>query len=218
METVLHSFAGGADGLYPRGRLAFDSAGNLYGTTAAGGPSSACSGGCGTVFKLTPSGKTWTESVIYSFSQTDGAFPRAGVISDAVGNLYGTTFLGGNKNNGVVFRLAFSNGTWTETVLYAFDSTLGDGRDPSKGLLLDPAGSLYGTTSVGTNGVNHGTVFKLTPSPSGPWTETVLYAFPLTSGSLSSGLLWNVGQTSLFGTTGPYSPTALGTTYQIKLP
>ena len=96
-EKVLYSFTGGTDGGDPAAGLIFDKAGNLYGTTVVGGTGAACSGGCGTVFKLTKnsSGK-WTETVLYNFQAgSDGKNPYGGVTMDAEGNLYGTTVSGG---------------------------------------------------------------------------------------------------------------------------
>jgi uncharacterized repeat protein (TIGR03803 family) len=112
-ETVLYSFTGGADGANPYGGLIFDAKGNLYGTTSLGGNLSACTLGCGTVFKLNSKGK---ETAIYSFSGADGTDPVAGVVADAKGNLYGTTFVGGAKDQGVVFKLSPSR---KETVLHS---------------------------------------------------------------------------------------------------
>jgi hypothetical protein len=114
-EKVLYSFTGGSDGGTPLSDLTLDSAGNLYGTTSAGGTGSACQGGCGTVFELKHSANGWKEQVLYSFKGgTDGASPQAGVIFDSAGNLYGTT-------NFTVFKLApNSKGGWTESVIYGF--------------------------------------------------------------------------------------------------
>ena len=166
-ESTLHSFAGGTDGLEPweGERLALDAAGNLYGTTSAGGV-----GNNGTVFKLAPnSDGTWTESILYGFSQSspaDGGFPKAGVVLDNSGNLYGTTWSGGelfyhlcNGYCGVVFKLTpNSGGTWDETVLHAFQAY---GYGPIAAPTLDSQGNLYGTTGSG-NG-NNGLVFEITP-------------------------------------------------------
>jgi uncharacterized repeat protein (TIGR03803 family) len=111
-ETVLYSFCPGGgtctDGGFPWGGLIQDSKGNVYGTTEAGG--TGCGGaGCGTVFELSNTGGKWTETVLYSFCSqsncTDGAGPSAGVIQDAQGNLYGTTYGGGPNGGGVVFKL-----------------------------------------------------------------------------------------------------------------
>jgi uncharacterized repeat protein (TIGR03803 family) len=194
-ESVLYSFGDGTDGATPASGLIFDAAGNLYGTTEQGGTStgSCGGGGCGTVFQLSPgAGGTWTESVLYSFGGgTDGAVPFAGLIFDAAGNLYGTTYIGGNSTDcyihgcGTVFQLSpGAGGTWTENVLYKFCSADGctDGSAPEAGLIFDTAGNLYGTTSWGGDsnlcgGIGCGLVFQLSPGTGGAWTETVLHTF-----------------------------------------
>src|ERR1700691_419832 len=99
-ETVLYSFMGGTDGKWPFAGVILDSEGNLYGTTNSGGTAgSPCNSGCGVVYKLNASGQ---ETVLYSFTGTDGAGPYAGVIRDSAGTLYGTTFAGGT-GAGVVY-------------------------------------------------------------------------------------------------------------------
>jgi uncharacterized repeat protein (TIGR03803 family) len=166
-ETVLLNF-NGSDGSGPQAGLIFDAAGNLYGTTVGGGTN--CPPfGCGTVFELTPTaGGGWTEKVLHSFGNgTDGANPFAGLIFDAAGNLYGTTYGGGTyrcgaSGCGTAFELTpAAGGSWTETVLYSF-SRGNDGFEPEAGLIFDSAGNLYGTTAVGGT-YDGGTVFELTP-------------------------------------------------------
>ena len=153
-ETVLHSFAGHPDGREPLAGLIFDKSASLYGTTIVGGTGKICSPGCGTVFKVDTSA---TESVLYSFSGgADGSGPRAPLILDTNGNLYGTTVTGGAYRHGTVFRLDASG---TETVLHSFDRNR-NGVEPSAGLVRDSAGNLYGTTSGGT-GRGNGVVFEL---------------------------------------------------------
>ena len=163
-ESVLHSFTTlGADGAGPQGGLSFDAAGNLYGTTVQGG-SAACADGCGVVFKLAPTADgTWMESVLHRFTGgADGGAPEAGLIFDAAGNLYGTTFQGGSTacsgGCGVVFKLTPTAGGYKETVLRTF---LGLAKNPSAPVIFDPRGNLYGTTSTGTS--NYGVVFEITP-------------------------------------------------------
>ena len=135
----------------------------------------------GTVFKLTPNGSgSWTETILYSFTGppsggSDGANPEAGLVFDAAGNLYGTTQFGGPTGTGTVFKLTPSvDGTWNESLLYAFNGA--DGAHPACVPSFDRAGNLYGTTDMG-GAYDYGTVFKLTPSFAGQWTETVLHAF-----------------------------------------
>jgi uncharacterized repeat protein (TIGR03803 family) len=156
-ETVLYSFAGGVDGASPAAALLRDPAGNFYSTTISGGTS-----GLGTVFKLDKTGK---ETVLYSFAGgTDGAYPyEAGLVRDATGNLYGTTYYGagtgcGGSGCGTVFEVDPSG---KETVLYRFTGGT-DGSAPLVGLYRDKAGTLYGTTTSG-GAYNCGTVFKLIP-------------------------------------------------------
>ncbi len=174
-ETILHDFEAGSDGADPDSVLLFDSEGNLYGATAAGG-SGECGGtGCGTVFELSPqSDGSWTEKVLYAFCSlsncADGEEPGTGpLVRDANGTIYGTTYFGGVHRNcngeacGVIFKLDTSG---KETVLYSFTGGT-DGAFPLAGLIMDAAGTLYGTAyghgdpSCKPDGC--GTVFKIVP-------------------------------------------------------
>jgi uncharacterized repeat protein (TIGR03803 family) len=177
--TVLYSFSGTtADGKYPEGSLVMDAAGNLYGTTSGGGTSgAACNGyGCGTVYMLDPTGK---ETVLYNFSGgVDGATPNAGLVRDAAGNLYGTTYLGGAYDWGTAFMVDASG---NETVLHSFNGATGDGGDVIGGLIRDTAGNLYGMTQGGgisgctpDLNIGCGTIYQITPTGA----ETVLFSFP----------------------------------------
>jgi uncharacterized repeat protein (TIGR03803 family) len=184
-ETVLHLFSGQNDGGYPGASLVFDGAGNLYGTTTAGGFNHQ-----GVVFRLSPaSSGTWNEAVLHAFTGgKDGAVPWGGLILDPAGNLYGTTLNGGNLTGcsgfgcGTAFKLSpNSTGGWIENVLHTFIGKA-DGAYPYAGLTLDASGNLYGTTYYGGNltecaGAGCGNVFELTHPSSGHWTETVLYEF-----------------------------------------
>jgi len=196
-ETLLHSFNGGSDGASPSAPLIFDAEGNLYGTTAYGGSTTYCDGsGCGTVFKLSPSG---TETVLYSFTGgADGGIPIAGLIFDGQGNLYGTTEGGGSFGYGTVFKLTASG---TETVLYSFSGGA-DGEHPAAGVVLDSQGNLYGTAGGGLNNSpcvgGCGVIFEVSPSG----TETVLYSFTGgDDGYYPKGPLVFDGQGNLYGTT-----------------
>ena len=168
-ETVLYSFQKGAHGQSPNGGLVRDAKGNFYGTTSEGGllHNNCGSGGCGTVFKVTPAG---VETVLYSFTGTngDGNIPGSGLMLDANGNLYGTTVAGGNGGHGTVFEVA-PNGA--ETVLYKFTGR-SDGATPDAGLMRDAKGNLYGTT-LGGGLKSQGAVFELTPAGS----ENALFSF-----------------------------------------
>lgn len=157
-ESVLYAFTGSPDGYLPHAGLILDQAGNLYGTTAFGGEFS-CGGGegCGTVFKIDQTGLL---TVLHTFNGgADGASPYAGLIRDAAGNLYGTTYLGGPRNGGTVFKLDVNG---NETVLHSFGigGGVGGGYYPQAGLIRDAAGNLYGTTNIGGPAF-WGTVFKV---------------------------------------------------------
>ena len=214
-ESVLYSFAGGTDGATPYAAVTFDASGNLYGTTYTGGASSA-----GTVFELVPSsGGTWTESVLYSFTGgSDGANPYAGLIFDAAGNLYGTTWYGGASGDGVVYKLTpNSDGTWTETVLYTFTGGK-DGGNPYLGnLTFDPAGNLYSTTRNG-GASGFGVVYKLTPNSDGTWTESVLHTFTGgRDGSYPSGTLIFDSAGRLYGNSSEAPYVGLGNVFKLTL-
>ena len=165
-HIILHNFGRFQnDGVGPGvGQLARDGAGNLFGTTRAGGRN-ICFGGCGTVFKLTPeSNGHWKETVLYSFRNgATGNGPGAGVVVDKAGNLYGATIYGGTAQCGcgVVYKLARgAKGTWHYSVLHAFLGS--DGAQPDANLILDHKGNLYGTTPAGGSG-GLGVVFEVTP-------------------------------------------------------
>jgi len=177
-EKTLHNFgSSGTDGQSSAAGLIFDSAGNLYGTTAAGGAA-----GKGTVFETSPDGSGgWTTKLLWSFGvvQDDGQKPVAGLVFDAAGNLYGTTYQGGTVFSGTVFELSPNgDGTWAEKVLHHFQvqGHEQDGKNPAAGLIFDAAGNLYGTTYNGGTGAE-GTVFELSPNGDGTWAEKVIHNF-----------------------------------------
>jgi uncharacterized repeat protein (TIGR03803 family) len=217
-ETLLYSFTGtGGDGAYPYAGLVLDAQGNLYGTTYYGGLGN-CNDkvavGCGVVFKLDTSGN---ETVLYSFTGTggDGKYPYAGLVLDAQGNLYGTTYQGGANFGGTVFKL---DTTGKETVLYSFGSTRGDGVGPGAGLVLDAQGNLYGTTfqggGTGCMGSGCGTVFKVDASGK----ETVLYSFTGTGGDGENpvAVLVRDAQGNLYGTTEYGGASYVGTVFELQ--
>jgi len=206
-EIILHAFGHGNDGGMPTGLLTFDASGNIYGTAYIGG-----SNGAGIVFKLTPNRLRvgWTETVLYSFTGTpfgggpDGANPTNGVVFDAAGNLYGTTQYGGNIS-GTVFELSPNpDGSWTESILHAFDGRT-EGGNPQR-LSLDNTGNIF-STNVAGGPYTYGTVFKLAPSSGGQWTITILH--PFTSG-LDGGWPW--GGVVLDSSGNLYGTTVLGGT------
>lgn len=167
-ETTLYSAQGPPDGAEPIGGVVFDQLGNLYGVFNQGGPYNA-----GAIYKLAPSGSSWTEQILYSFTGgEDGRLPT-GLIIDSSGRLFGGTTWGGSNGSGAVFELTPSDGgAWTFRTIYSFPNGL-DG--PFTKLSMDAAGNLYGTTFLdGAYGC--GNVFKLTPS-NGGWTYTSIHDF-----------------------------------------
>jgi uncharacterized repeat protein (TIGR03803 family) len=218
-ETLLYVFPTyGSDGYNPNGGLVMDGEGNLYGVTGSGGAN-----GNGTVYELARSADgTYKESVIYSFGLYEGWGPNSGLTIDSKGILYGTTaysYL--YKDSGIVFRLKRdAAGSWTEDILHQMTGR--DGSWPLGPVAFDRLGNLYAAASSGgTNG--QGSVFELTPTPSGPWKETVLHFFDYTypSGTDGADPLAGVivrhgrvfGTTSLGG-----GPADGGTVFEIKPP
>ncbi len=203
-KTILYNFgAPGTLGNAPAGRLVQDGkTGNLYGLLPLGGL------GCGAVFQFTPAG---VETALYVFTgqHGDGCEPGPGdpgLVMDAQGNLFGTTWFGGNANHGVVFEVTAGG---VEKVLYEFKGAKkGDGAWPYAGLVLDEStGNLYGTTLAGGTGQcvsGCGTIFELSPPATkhGRWRETILHSF--TGGANGylplAGLTLDAQIGSLYGT------------------
>jgi uncharacterized repeat protein (TIGR03803 family) len=158
--TTLYSFKDQPDAASPYGGLIFDKSGNLYGTTYYAGANDV-----GTVYELTHSNGAWTESVIYSFKGgSDGDSPISTLVSDAKGNLYGTTSDGGAAGCGcgTIFRMTpGSGGTWTESVVYRFPGSPKPGFDYN-GMVSDGKGNFYGATVHGGAG-NDGTIYQFIP-------------------------------------------------------
>jgi uncharacterized repeat protein (TIGR03803 family) len=175
-EQVIYAFSGYPDcGDLPTAKLIADDVGNLYGTTLDGGANKK---GC--IFELSRDAtNNWREAILHSFGGPDGDGPAGALVFDQLGNLYGTTLIGGAYNGGVVFELSPSgNGGWTESVLYNFGGS-NDGLAPNCDLVFDKDGNLYGTTTSGGNRKGNfraGTAFKLSPSQNG-WIETILHSF-----------------------------------------
>lgn len=189
----------------PTASVISDSAGNLYGTTYG----TAFVGGTyyyGTVYKLDATGH---ETVLYAFTGgTDGAYPWAGVVRDASGNLYGTATQGGSAANGVIYKIDTSG---QYAVLYNFTGGV-DGGEPYAGLALDSSGNLYGTTTSG-GAANAGVVFKVDPNGN----ETVLYSFTGgdDGGSPAYGSLLLGASGDIYGTTFGGGGANVGTVYKV---
>ncbi|HEY3638329.1 MAG TPA: choice-of-anchor tandem repeat GloVer-containing protein [Rhizomicrobium sp.] len=206
VETVIYAFKGGqTDGTSPTTNLIFDSQGNLYGTTRAGGGTGCNGAGCGTVFKLAPNG---TETVIHSFGTAgDGAEPDGGMIFDGQGNLFGTTLYGGSASNGTVYKISNDG---SETVLYSFQGG-SDGSNPNENVVMDATGNLYGAAGGGTG--NAGVVFRLAPDG----TETTLHTFAGQpgDGAIPTGSLIFDSQGNLYGTTKSGGTSDYGTIFKL---
>ncbi len=186
---VLYNFPGGVDGAYPSTGLTMDAAGDLYGTTSrGGGGANNCTGGCGTVFKLSKQTSSWAFAPLYSFTGApngDGADPEARVTFGPNGVLYGTTQGGGagqcSGGCGTVFSLQSESGRsragagpWTETVIHQFQGA-SDGQYPWGQIAIDQAGNIYGVTFEG-GPQGWGTAYQLAPVLGG-WTFDLLHAF-----------------------------------------
>ncbi len=221
-ESVLYSFgATGGDGQLPGG-LVMDGSGNLYGTTQAGGGSSSCQFGCGTVFELVEASGVYTEKTLHSFTgDPDGQSPGS-LSMDASGNLYGTTEFGGTAKSpsfckagcGTVFELSNTSGTYTYGVLFSFSIAGLYGINPAGSLVIDSSGNLYGTAPSGghssacTVALGCGVVFELVNS-SGVYAPSVLYNFAgVPDGELPGSTLIADAQGNLYGTASGGASTA----------
>jgi uncharacterized repeat protein (TIGR03803 family) len=243
-ERVLYAFQGGTDGAYPIGNLLLDKSGALYGTTDFGGGSTTCTtgsglDGCGTAFKLTPSGSGYTETILHSFQGgNDGALPADTLIADR-GALYGTTQYGGGSSActagsgrdgcGTVFKLTPSGSGYTESVVYSFKGGTSDGIRPRSTLLavrsfISPGTMLIGTTlnggasGSGCGGTGCGTVFALSMHGN----ERVLHSFGVVSGDgdlpfNQDGPLYTDTNGALYGTTeaGGTARAGCGTVFKL---
>jgi uncharacterized repeat protein (TIGR03803 family) len=168
-ETVLYSFGTGTDGAVPYAGVTLDSAGDVLGTTSAGG-----TGGYGTVFELSKA-HGWAETIVYDFqNQNDGGVPYAGLIADGLGNFYGAATEGGIQGGGSIFELTPAGSGWNFT---AIDSLAGWGISGTfRDLLLSSSGTLYATTHCDGQD-SAGTVYQLVPGVGGTWTYSLLYSF-----------------------------------------
>lgn len=193
-HTVLHHFQGyPTDGNQPyHSTVTFDAHGALYLTTYMGGENGP---GGGTVIQMKPSNGGWSETMMYSMGG-DGSSPVSGVTLDASGNIYGTALYSG-WGAGTVFELTSSGGKWTEDVLHYFESQ-GDGGFPMGGLILDPAGNLFGTTSGGNDPYPSPTVFEMT-NYGGNWQLNTLYSFAPLDNSPIAGVARDAAG-NLYGT------------------
>ena len=208
-ENVVYSFAGSPDGSAPLGGLLMDAAGNLYGTTSAGGI-----GNGGTVYQLNPSNSGWTESVLYDFQNSSGGtYPAGNLARLSSGTLFGATQLGGANDGGAIFELNPSlGGNWNFSVLFDFDGPTTGGAWHT--LIADGAGNFYGTTS--NDGPDQqGSVFKLSFSD-GNWTYTTLHSF---TGGIDGGMPFGTpaldSEGKLYGTASTGGAYGYGVVFEI---
>lgn len=211
--------SGCVDGNGPVGGLVLDTNGNIYGTTGEGGTSSCGGGGCGTVYKLHPTGTgfSYVLTTLYDFCSValcaDGNNPDVGLtyvgapssLYDGTSALYGTAIFGGANGEGVTYEITGVSTTPTQTVIYAFcpGSHCTDGEFPHE-LITDSSGNLYGTTDQGGSAKDDGVVYELSPAGGGTFTHTTLWTFcdvtgPCTDAAQPSGSLLLTSTGKLFG-------------------
>jgi len=229
--TALYDFQGGTtDGQEPNGDLIFDSAGNIYGTTQAGGNQQCDFPGCGVIFELSPpssQGEPWTESILYLFQGgSDGSGPYAGLTLDEQGRLYGTTAFGGQSSVckssygcGTVFvlrRSTHDGQNWSEKVLLRFNANGVTGLEPL-GTLTIHENAIYGTTASGSD-PDGPVIFKLSLEQDAP-IETVLYGSDDACSVSKSGIVFDHAGNlyGVFGSDGCEGGDG-GEVYELKKP
>jgi uncharacterized repeat protein (TIGR03803 family) len=219
-ESVIHAFDQSTDGGNPVALLTIDANGKLYGCTEYYGEH-----GSGSVFQLTPSGGTWSDSILDSFPTVSSGFDCAGLVFDPAGRLFGVAFAGGTNNEGLVFQLKPKiGGMWKEADLYNFIGGNNDGDSPSAPPVFCPPSKsrdiLYGTTYEGGPHLG-GTVYEM-QKIKGKWTETPIYFFQgLPFGKSSDGtnptssvVFDQAG--NLYGTTDYGGAAGVGTVYELS--
>lgn len=216
-KTILYNFLGGTnDGAYPFGGLAFDTAGNIYGTTTAGGLTKSrwnlCEDGCGTIFELSPGQNGWTETILYKFhDQNDGSMPITALTPHGAGNFYGVTTYGGKSDYcdpygcGTVFKLSPNGHTWKFQVIYDLGSMRT--KNISGPLTIDPSGNIYGTAGD--------EAFKLY-TVNGHWFHTILHTFSYKYRQPVGGLILDSSGNLYGATRDGYSTGNYGAVYKLS--
>lgn len=220
-ESMLYAFKGNSDGRLPvqTATLALTKSGTLYGVTSRGGTWDS-----GVLYQLTTkNGKTYTESVLYSFGDlADGSTPSGPVVLDSSGNIYGVTSLGGAFNQGTLYKFVpAANGQLaTESLLYSFGGSTTTGSYPNGNLVFDVGGDIYGVTNGGGDDAGDGVIYMLTPTKTA-WNESVLFSFTTDTGTNPiGGLSWNHKTNQLYGTTSSQNmhPAGDGTIFKLSPP
>jgi uncharacterized repeat protein (TIGR03803 family) len=220
-ESMLYAFKGNSDGRLPvqTASLALTKSGTLYGVTSRGGTWDS-----GVLYQLTTkNGKTYTESVLYSFGDlADGSTPSGPVVLDSSGNIYGVTSLGGAFNQGTLYKFVpAANGQLaTESLLYSFGGSTTTGSYPNGNLVFDVGGDIYGVTNGGGDDAGDGVIYMLTPTKTA-WNESVLFSFTTDTGTNPiGGLSWNHKTNQLYGTTSSQNmhPAGDGTIFKLSPP
>jgi uncharacterized repeat protein (TIGR03803 family) len=219
---MIHSFNNANGGsAYPFGGITAGANGYYYGTTYYGGYAY----NAGTVYRLFESRGAWfAQTIFYFLEGGDGIYPDSTLAMDAKGNMYGTTYQGGNDETcgggcGTVFKLtAGKNSKYTQSVIYSLQGGVKDGQYPEQGdgVIVDASGNLYGTTLYGGSTENAGTVFELKPSGSS-YKESLLWSFDTVSGDgyyPRGGVILLNG--NLYGTTSGGGSKGAGTVFEIK--
>ena len=210
--NTLFSFDG-ANGAGPVSGLIADTAGDLFGTTPSGGAY-----GYGTVFELVNHRGVYTLATLLSFGGADGRFASS-LITDAAGDLFGTTSSGGAGGAGTVFELVNHGGAYTPVTLLSFSDNGADGANPGGGLLADAAGNLFGTTGEGgaynAPGLPRGTVFELVNNGGGRYTPVTLLSFDGANAAGPVGGLIADAAGDLFGATAGGGTAGYGIAFEI---
>jgi uncharacterized repeat protein (TIGR03803 family) len=212
-ERILYNFAGGNDGANPTAGLALDQEGNLYGAAVYGG-NKACSGGCGTVFRLHPvPNGTWQFSVVHQFKGYDGAYPNQSLTFDGLGGIYGATKNGGTYSYGVIYQLFRpTRNTYEFDVLHDFTGGA-DGSYPASPTIT-VGGFIYGVT-FGGGKFGKGTAFELLPTLHGPWYSRVIYTFKGLDGANPESPLNSNYSAGFYGLTYAGGAYGFGTAYEL---
>jgi uncharacterized repeat protein (TIGR03803 family) len=211
VPTALFSFTG-ADGQYPEGSLIADATGDLFGTTVSGGVDND-----GTVFEIarTKHGYAGAPTTLFSFTGADGSTPDGGLIADAAGDLFGTTYFGGADDEGTVFEIARTKDGYAGAPTTLVGFTRADGAQPNGSLIADGAGDLFGTTSSG-GADDDGTVFEIAKTKTGyAGAPTTVVSFTGADGMYPLASLIADAAGDLFGTTSAGGDDGDGTVFEI---